>query len=172
MQGTLMTLFFLVAFALGAGVSAQESPTDAERLETLKLQLIDVQAKEEFLRNRLQQLDYDLKPENIERSLAGIGSTRPEELRAHRKRQLTIERDGVVKELQLVETNRAQLESAIAATEARAYQDSALKPVTSSNLESKPSDLTRWLARLGIGILILGLLTLGLLIVVRRRPAQ
>ena len=55
----------------------------------------------------LQQLDESIKPENIERSLAGIGSTRPEELRETRRRQLTIERDGVLAQLKTLETEQA-----------------------------------------------------------------
>ncbi|HEU4796379.1 MAG TPA: hypothetical protein VFT02_12155, partial [Pyrinomonadaceae bacterium] len=62
----------------------------------------------------------------IERSLAGIGSTRPEELREARRRQLTIERESVKAQLKLIETTKARLETAIASAEGRAYQESAL----------------------------------------------
>lgn len=58
-----------------------------------------------------------MKPESIERELAGIGSTRPEELREHRRRLLTIERNGLQKQLDLLEEDRAGLEAAIAAAE-------------------------------------------------------
>jgi hypothetical protein len=70
-------------------------------------------------------LDESLKPENIERSLAGIGSTRPEELREQRRRQLTIERDGVQAQLKTLETSRQRLETALANAEVLAYQESA-----------------------------------------------
>jgi len=56
---------------------AQEKPSAAETVEDLKLQLIDVKATEDDLKLRVQQLDENLKPENIERALAGVGSTRP-----------------------------------------------------------------------------------------------
>src|SRR5215510_5170871 len=85
-------------------VYAQESASAAESVERLKAQLLDVQAHEADLRARLQELDESIKPENIERSLAGVGSTRPEELREARRRQLSIQRDGVLAQLQTLET--------------------------------------------------------------------
>ena len=38
------------------------------------------------------ELEEDLKPENIERALAGFGSTKPEEVRDRRRRLLMIEK--------------------------------------------------------------------------------
>src|SRR5918997_1223943 len=112
-------LFFALVFA--TGVYAQEkAETAAESVEKLRAQLSEVQAKEEGLRARAQQLEESLKPENIERSLAGVGSTKPEELREARRRQLTIERDGVLAQLKIVETSRQRLETAIASAEVSA----------------------------------------------------
>jgi hypothetical protein len=118
-----LLLGFLLVFSVTA--YAQESASAAESVEKLKMQLLEVQGKEETLRARVQQLDESLKPENIERSLAGIGSTRPEELRESRRRQLTIERDGVMAQLRTVETSRQRLETALANAEIVAYQQSA-----------------------------------------------
>lgn len=105
--------------------NAQESSSAAESVEKLRAQLLEVQGKEEALRARARQLDESLKPENIERSLAGVGSTKPEELRELRRRQLTIEKDGVQAQLNILETSRQRLETAIANAEARAYHESA-----------------------------------------------
>jgi phage shock protein A len=118
-----LVLLFLLVFSVTG--YAQEAPSAAETVEKLKAQLLEVQGKEEALRGRLQQLDESLKPENIERSLAGIGSTRPEELRESRRRQLTIERDGVMAQLTTVENSRQRLETALANAEIVAYQQSA-----------------------------------------------
>ena len=74
-----------------------------------------------------------MQPENIERSLAGIGSTRPEELREMRRRQLTIERDGVRAQLKTLETSKQRLEAAIANAEALAYQQSARPAASGTN---------------------------------------
>ena len=115
-------LVLLLLLVFSAAAYAQDA---AESVEKLKAQLLEVQGKEEALRERAQQLDESLKPENIERSLAGIGSTRPEELREARRRQLTIERDGVQAQLRTVETSRQRLEAALANAEIVAYQQSA-----------------------------------------------
>ena len=116
-------LVLLLMLAFSGAAYAQESA--AESVEKLKMQLLEVQAKEEALRARVQQLDESLKPENIERSLAGIGSTRPEELRESRRRQLTIERDGVLAQLNTLETGKQRLETALANAEILVYQQSA-----------------------------------------------
>ena len=120
-------LLLVLILILGANSYAQEQQpaTAAESLEKLRAQLLEVQAKEQELRDRAQQLEESAKPENIERSLAGVGSTRPEELREYRRRQLTKERDGVLAQLKLVETSRQRLERTISDAEVRAYQQSA-----------------------------------------------
>jgi hypothetical protein len=118
-----LVLLFLLAFSVTG--YAQETATPAETVEKLKAQLLEVQGKEEALRARVQQLDESIKPENIERSLAGIGSTKPEDLRESRRRQLTIERDGVLAQLRTVENSRQRLETALANAEIVAYQQSA-----------------------------------------------
>jgi hypothetical protein len=123
MRAKLFLVLFVLIFT--ATTNAQESSNAAESVEKLRAQLLEVQGKEEALRLRVQQLDESLKPENIERSLAGIGSTKPEELRESRRRQLTIERDGVQAQLTLLETSRQRLETALANAEVRAYQESA-----------------------------------------------
>ena len=120
---SVLVLLFVLAFAINA--YSQETESAAESVDRLKLQLLDVQAHEADLRARLQELDESIKPENIERSLAGVGSTRPEELREARRKQLSIQRDGVRAQLQTLETSRARLETAIANAEALAYQQSA-----------------------------------------------
>ena len=121
----------LLAFLmLSVGAYAQDGGSAAETVEKLKAQLLEVQSKEDVLRSRLEQLDESIKPENIERSLAGIGSTKPEQLREFRRRQLAIERDGVLAQLKTLETSRQRLESAIANAEALAYQQSAQPPGT------------------------------------------
>ena len=119
-----LVLLFLLVFA--ASAYAQETaPSAAESVENLKSHLLDVKAKEDDLRLHLAELDESIKPENIERSLAGVGSTRPEELREARRRQLAIQRDGVLAQLQTLEASRARLEAALANAEALAYHESA-----------------------------------------------
>lgn len=139
---------------------AQEPTTSAaESAEKLRAQLLEVQAKEEDLKARAQQLDEALKPENIERSLAGIGSTKPEELRELRRRQLQIERDGVEAQLKLLETSRIRLEAAILNADTRAYQESAQGPPIQEGLVAQSSKSTAWLVSGAAGFAVVGLLT-------------
>ena len=121
-----IVLVLLFGLLFTSRILAQDPPTSpAEAAADLRARLVEVQAKEAERHARLNQLDEALQPENIERSLAGIGSTRPEELREQRRRELTIERDGVRKQLDLLATSRARLESAIQTADNLAYQQSA-----------------------------------------------
>lgn len=110
-----------------------------ERAANLRLQLSEVQAKESELRSRLEQLEYDLKPENIERSLAGVGSVHPEELREQRRRQLEGEKKSVLAQLDLLAASRTRLEAAIAQADAESYRQSANPVVSNTPTRSQRS---------------------------------
>src|SRR5947207_14522117 len=106
------TMLFLSA----AGIAAASAPgiiriqsSAQEKAATLRLQLSEVEAKQSELQTRLQQLDENLKQENIENSLAGIGSTHPEDLREQRRRQGELERSGGRAQLDLLGTRDARL---------------------------------------------------------------
>jgi len=103
---------------------AQRSLVDLERLSraeqrarSLRTELRDVQAKESDLQARAEDLEYALKPENIERSIAGYGTTHPEELREQRRKQLESEKERVRKQLAQLGASRTQLEQAIASAD-------------------------------------------------------
>jgi predicted nuclease with TOPRIM domain len=66
----------------------------------------------------LEQIDYALRPENIESATAGYGSTRPEQAREARKKQLEGEKSRVQAQLKLVESSKARLETAVANADA------------------------------------------------------
>ena len=155
----------LLLLTLSITAYAQEPATAAESAEKLRAQLLEVQGKEDALRTRVQQLEESLKPENIERSLAGVGSTRPEELRESRRRQLTIERDGLLAQLNTLETSRQRLEAAIANADALAYQQSA-RPENQMMVAS-PGMGYRWLMFGGGGFAALALV--GGVILYRRK---
>ena len=154
--GSGLLLLVVLAFA-GVGY-AQDTESAAESVERLKARLLDVQTQEADLRARLQELDESLKPENIERSLAGVGSTRPEQLREQRRRQLSIQRDGVLAQLQTIETNRARLETALANAEALAYQQSARPAPTIEQTMLGSGSRYQWLmfGSGGLALLALG----------------
>lgn len=111
--------------------SAQTQSSAQEKAASLRTQLSEVETKQARLQTRLQDLDEKLKPENIENALAGVGSTRPEDLREQRRRQLEIERNGVQKQLDLLATSHSRLETAIAKADADAYRQSA-QPITTT----------------------------------------
>lgn len=89
-----------------------------QRAEGLRAQLRDVQSKEADLQAHMEQVEFDLKPENIERSVAAYGSTHPEEARDARKRALENEKNRTQAQLDLMATSRQRLESAIASADA------------------------------------------------------
>jgi chromosome segregation ATPase len=104
---------------------SQRSLVDLERLSRaeqrssqLHTELRDVEAKDSDLQARLEDIEYALKPENIERSTSGYGTTRPEELREQRRHQLESEKQRVQKQLDLLAASQTQLEQAIASTDA------------------------------------------------------
>lgn len=121
-----ITLGVVFLSACSALAMAQEASSAAQNTtEKLRAQLTDVQAKETELQARERQLDEDLRPENIERSLAGVGTTRPEELREQRRRQLESEKGRVRSQLDQLAQSRTRLEAAIATADAEAYRRSA-----------------------------------------------
>src|SRR5262245_8519001 len=106
---------------------SQRSLVDLERLSraeqratSLRTELRDVQAKEIELQAHAEEIDYALKPENIERTVAVYGTTHPEEAREQRRRQLEAEKDRTRKQLEVLASSRTHLEQAIAAADVEA----------------------------------------------------
>src|SRR5436190_12265877 len=129
---TLITLALLTGYA-----SAQE--TLPERSARLKSELADLQTRVDELETRRAQINEDIKPENIERSLAGVGSTKPEELRETRRRQLEIQLKGIQSQLDSLTTARTRLEKAVASADADLYLQSARPTTTTiSNAATSP----------------------------------
>jgi len=132
MQNKVMTycirLTVLLGVSIVVGLPAVRTPAQTkaqERAANLRAQLADTEARQTELQSRLQQLEENLKPDNIERSLAGVGSVHPEELREARRRQLEIEKRGVQSQLDTLAASRSRLETAIAAADAESYRQSA-----------------------------------------------
>jgi hypothetical protein len=100
-------------------------PGAQEIAANLRLHLSEVEVRQAEMQARDEQLEEDLKPENIEQSLAGIGSTHPEILREQRRRQLEIARARVRVQLDELDRSHTRLEAAIAEADAVAYWQSA-----------------------------------------------
>jgi hypothetical protein len=73
-------------------------------------QLIELIEKETSYKSRLAQMDEEVRPENVERSLSGLGTTRTAELREVRRRSLEIEKRGLESLLNLSAQSHARLE--------------------------------------------------------------
>lgn len=110
--------------------AAQDVSVVEQRVEALRQQLRDVTDREAQLQAREAELDEALKPENVERSVAGIGTTDATALRDKRREQLEMEKAAVGEQLQSLSASRARLEAAIATAEAEAVRlrASALAP--------------------------------------------
>lgn len=153
-----LVLLAMGLLLVGAKVFAEDSPDAFQTLQNLRSQLSQVQDKEAELKNRLEQLDYDLKPENIERYFNGYGSVHPEELREQRRKQLQSEKNRITSQLDQLASDRTRLETAVANAQAKAYQQSGLgKASLTPNPERRARVLTTGRLLIGMGVLIIGL---------------
>jgi hypothetical protein len=129
------------------GFMPAQAQSAGERAARLRSQLAEVQAQQTELQTQLAQIDEEIKPENIEPSLAGVGSTRPEELRETRRRQLEIQRKGVQTQLDTLAVTASRLEAAIAIADSEAYRQSTIPSTNSgSNIQrasTKPRHLRK-----------------------------
>jgi chromosome segregation ATPase len=98
----------------------QKSLGDIERLsraeqraEDLRAQLRDVQSKQLDYQGRLDQIGEEMRPENIDRSIATMGTTHPEEIREQRRRMLEADKKRVQAQIELLDRSRQRLEAAI-----------------------------------------------------------
>ena len=86
---------------------------EEERIRGAQKELIELGAKEIPLRKRLDEIEPQLRPDRIERSLAGVGSTKPEEDRDAISRQLSTEKRMLQAQLESIQANRPRLQSII-----------------------------------------------------------
>jgi len=89
-----------------------------QRSESLRSQQLQAESKLADLQSHMDQIDYALKPENIERVTSGYGTTRPEDARDSRRRQLESEKARLQVQIRLLETSRTRLETAVVNSDA------------------------------------------------------
>jgi len=145
---------------------AQDSPSAAQAAQELRNQLSQLNDRDAEIKIRLQELDYELKPENIERYFAGYGSLHPEELREARRKKLQIEKDRLQAQLTEIGQGRQQLEAAIVAADTKAYQSSALGAVS---LKGGALGQIFTATTLQLAAITFALLVIGILLVARRK---
>ena len=88
-----------------------------QRAESLRTQQVEVESKLADLQSKLEQTEFMLKPENIERA-AGFGTVHPEEARESRRRQLENERARMQAQIRILEVSRTRLETAVRTADA------------------------------------------------------
>ncbi len=117
-----------------------------QRSESLRSQQLEAESKLADLQSKMDQIDYALKPENIERVTSGYGTTRPEDARDSRRRQLESEKARLQAQIRLLETSRTRLETAVANSDAevdllrrRLQQQDAAAPGTAPLAEPQPA---------------------------------
>ena len=81
-----------------------------QRSESLRKQRFDLIDKETSIRTRLDQIEFDMRPESIERNVATMGSLRPEEIRDARRKSLDAEKRNLTNLLNEVVSTRNTLE--------------------------------------------------------------
>lgn len=81
-----------------------------QRAEVLRKQLLELIEKETALKSRLVQIEEDMRPESIERTMNLVGTTRTLELRDARRRVLENERRGYASLLDQTSQSRLRLE--------------------------------------------------------------
>lgn len=110
-----------------------------QRAESLRVQQVDVESKLADLQSKLEQIEFMMKPENIERA-AGFGTVHPEEARESRRRQLENERKRVQAQINILETSRTRLETAVRTADAEV--DSLRRKIEMQQAQQDTSGVT------------------------------
>ncbi len=91
---------------------------EEDRIRSLQSDLNDMTAKEAALNKRLDEIEREQQPDRIQRSLAGVGSTRPEEERDAIVKKLSSEKRQIQSQLETLRSTRARIPGLIVNAEA------------------------------------------------------
>ena len=80
-----------------------------QRSESLRKQLFEMIEKENAVKSRLDQLEFEGRPEVIERSLYLAGSMKPEDVRDNRRKSLNAEKANLNSLLTEIQSTRASV---------------------------------------------------------------
>lgn len=116
-----------------------------ERAENFRRKLEETIAREADLNAKIQQLEYQSRPEQIQIETAVIGSTRPEEVREARRKMLEAEKTRLREQINQVQISRTRLEAAIANADSlveklRARVEADAAAPDSKNVTAKDAD--------------------------------
>jgi cell division protein FtsB len=90
---------------------------EQDRAEKFQLHLIEISEKEAPLQARLDQVNLLLRPEAIDRTLAGVGSVHPEDVRDEAKKSLSNEKIRIQAQLDLFRQDRYRTQASLATTD-------------------------------------------------------
>jgi exonuclease VII large subunit len=85
---------------------------EEQRVENLQAQLLETAEKEAGLQTRMDELNEQLRPENIDH-LQVLGSLRPEQVRDATRRRLTGEKQRLQSQLDLLQQNHKRLQASV-----------------------------------------------------------
>lgn len=89
---------------------------EEQRVENLLSQLVVIGEKEAALQSRMDEVNEQLQPANIDQ-LPVNGSLRPEEVREAARRRLTNEQTRIRSQIDLLQQSRMKLQSSLSVTE-------------------------------------------------------
>jgi len=91
---------------------------EEDRIRSLQSDLTDIASKETALNKRLDEIDREQQPDRIQRSMAGVGLTHPEQERDAIMTKLSNEKRQIQSQLETLRSSRARIPSLIANAEA------------------------------------------------------
>ena len=105
---------------------------EEQRAENLEEQLFSIAKEESHLQAELEEVNEQIRPENIQQ-LQVPGSLRPEEVRESTRRKLSKQQSRIQGQIQLLHQTRARIQSSISVTDMliqnlRAQMQSASRP--------------------------------------------
>lgn len=89
---------------------------EEQRAESLEEQLFSIAKEEAHLQAQLDEVNEQLRPENIDQ-IQVSGSTRPEAVRESARRRLTNKQTRIQTQLQMLEQSRTRIHSSISVTD-------------------------------------------------------
>ena len=89
---------------------------EEQRAESLEEQLFSIAKEEANLQTQLEEVNEQLRPENIDQ-LPVYGSLRPEQVRESTRRKLTNQQTRIQTQLQLLQQSRTRIHSSITVTD-------------------------------------------------------
>jgi len=84
-----------------------------QRSESLRKQMFEIMEKENGIRTRLEQIEIEMRPEMIERTLQLSGSMKPEEIREGRRKSLVAERSNLQSLMGEIQSTRSSLTASL-----------------------------------------------------------